>query len=71
MSAADISSTNDDVSPADWSWLTASLTTNIFQTVTPFDEPFAPLESLQRALRDHAIFTRVLGTLNFFPFSVC
>jgi hypothetical protein len=58
MSPTDVSSMNNDVSPADWSWLTVSLTTNIFQTVTLFDEPFAPLEILQRALRDHAIFTK-------------
>jgi hypothetical protein len=58
MSVVDIMQhTDDDVSPADWSWLTASLTVNIFQTITPFDEPFAPLEILRHALRDHAIFT--------------
>jgi hypothetical protein len=43
---------------ADWSWLTASLTVNIFQTVTPFEESFDSLEILRRALRDHAIFTK-------------
>jgi hypothetical protein len=57
MSAADVSSTDDDVPPADWPCLTATLTVNIFQTVTLFDEPFAPLEILRRALHDHAIFT--------------
>jgi hypothetical protein len=58
--AADVNNMNDEVSLADWSWLTASLTMNIFQIVTPFDEPFASLEILQRTLRDHAIFTGVL-----------
>jgi hypothetical protein len=57
MSVADINSTENEVSPANWSWLTASLTMNIFQTITSFDESFVPLEILRRALRDHAIFT--------------
>jgi hypothetical protein len=56
MSAVDVNSTDDDVSPIDWSWLTTSFTVNIFETVTPFDEPFILLEILRRALRDHAIF---------------
>jgi hypothetical protein len=34
-------STDDDVSPIDWPCLTATLTVNIFQTVTLFDDPFA------------------------------
>jgi hypothetical protein len=37
--------------------LIATLTANIFQTVTLFDEPFVPLKILQHALHDHAIFT--------------
>jgi hypothetical protein len=37
---------DDDVSPADWPCLTATLTVNIFQTVTLFDESFASLEIL-------------------------
>jgi hypothetical protein len=46
--------------PADWPFLTATLTMNIFQTLNLFDESFAPLESLRRALHDHAIFTEFL-----------
>jgi hypothetical protein len=41
------------------------LTANIFQSVTPFDEPFASLEILRRALRDHAIFTEFWELLIF------
>jgi hypothetical protein len=43
MLAVDVSNTDDDVSLVDWS---SSLTVNIFQTVTLFDEPFSPLEIL-------------------------
>jgi hypothetical protein len=43
--------------PVDWPCLTATLIANIFQTVAPFDEPFAPLERLQDALHDHVVFT--------------
>jgi hypothetical protein len=46
-----------DVSHAVWSWLIASLTMNIFQTITPFYELLAPLEILQRTLRNHVILT--------------
>jgi hypothetical protein len=42
----DVNSMDDDVSPTDWPCLTATLTVNIFQTVTPFDESFALLEIL-------------------------
>jgi hypothetical protein len=41
--------------------LTATLTTNIFQTVTLFDKSFAPLEILQRTLHDHFVFTDFWG----------
>jgi hypothetical protein len=40
------SSTDDDVAPVDLPCLTTTLTVNIFQTVTLFDEPFASLEIL-------------------------
>ena len=57
MSTIDVNIMDDDVSPADWPYLTATLTVNIFQTVTLFYEPFALLEILKRTLWDHAIFT--------------
>jgi hypothetical protein len=37
----DVSSTD-----ADWARLTKTLTMNIFQSVTPFDDPFFSLERL-------------------------
>jgi hypothetical protein len=52
-------------SPANWSWLTASLTANIFQSVTLFDEFFASLEILRHALHDHAIFMKFWELLIF------
>jgi hypothetical protein len=57
VSHADVSSTDDDVAPVDLPCLTTTLTVNIFQSVTLFDESFAPLEILRHALHDHAIFT--------------
>jgi hypothetical protein len=57
MLTVGVNSTDVDVSPTNWSLLTASLTTNIFQTVTLFDEPFASLKSLRCALRGHVVFT--------------
>jgi hypothetical protein len=56
MSAADINNTDDDVAPVDLPCLTTTLTTNISQSVTLFDESFVPLEILRCTLRDHAIF---------------
>jgi hypothetical protein len=55
MSAVDVRSTDDDVAPIDLPYLTATLTVNIFQSVTPFDETFTPLENLRRSLNDHVI----------------
>jgi hypothetical protein len=43
---SDVSSTDDDVAPVDLPCLTTTLTVNIFQTVTLFDESFASLEIL-------------------------
>ena len=54
---ADINSTDDDMSPSNWPYLTTTLTADIFQTITLFDDSFVSLESLRRALHDHAIFT--------------
>jgi hypothetical protein len=65
VSTVDVSSTDDEVSPADFSWLTTYLTVNIFQTITLFDELFAPLEILRHALRDHVIFTKFWELLIF------
>jgi hypothetical protein len=42
----DVSSTDDDVAPVDLPCLTATLTANIFQSITPFDDPFVSLEIL-------------------------
>jgi hypothetical protein len=44
--------------PVDFPCLTETLTTNIFQTVTLFDEPFVSLEILRCTLHDHAVFTK-------------
>jgi hypothetical protein len=57
LSHADVSSTDDDVAPVDLPCLTTTLTVNIFQSVTLFDESFVSLEILRCALHDHAIFT--------------
>jgi hypothetical protein len=46
MSVADVSSTDDDVSPTNWPCLIVTLTANIFQIVTSFDKSFASLEIL-------------------------
>jgi hypothetical protein len=56
MSFVDVSSTDNKVSHVYWSWLTASLTMNIFQIITLFDDSFALLEILRCAIRDRAIF---------------
>lgn len=56
MSATDVNNMDDDVAPIDLPCLTTTLTMNIFESVTLFDESFVPLESLQHALHDHAIF---------------
>ena len=65
MSAADMSCMNDNEAPVDLPYLTATLTVNIFQFVTLFDESFASLEILRRALQGHAIFTKFLELLIF------
>jgi hypothetical protein len=65
MSATNISSTDDDVAPIDFPYLTATLTVNIFQSVTLFDELFASLEILRHALHDHAIFIEFWDFLIF------
>jgi hypothetical protein len=57
MSPADISIPDDDVALVDFPCLTATLTVNIFQYVTPFDKPFAPLEILRHTLHDRVIST--------------
>jgi hypothetical protein len=57
MSVVDVSSTDDDVAPVDLPYLTATLTANIYQSVTLFDESFAPLEILRHSLHDHTIST--------------
>jgi hypothetical protein len=57
MSDVDVNSTYDDVAHVDFPCLTATLTMNIFQTVTSFYESFALLEILRHALHDHVIFT--------------
>jgi hypothetical protein len=48
------------VAPVDLPCLTMTLTANIFQSITSFDEPFVPLEILRHTLHDHAIFTEFL-----------
>jgi hypothetical protein len=55
---------------ADWARLTKTLTVNIFRSVTPFDEPFMPLEILRHALRDDVIFLS-FEDFEFFPFLIC
>jgi hypothetical protein len=57
MSDADVNNTDDDVSPTYWPCLTITLTLNIFQTVTLFDDSFALLEILRCALHDHVVLT--------------
>jgi hypothetical protein len=65
MLYVDVSSMDYDVSPANWPCLIATLTEDIFQTVTPFDNPFAPLEILRHALCDHVVLTKFLEILIF------
>jgi hypothetical protein len=61
MSAADVMLTSTvqmmKWPPANWPYLTATLTMNIFKIVTLFDESFASLESLRHTIHDHVIFT--------------
>jgi hypothetical protein len=46
MSAAEINSMDDDVDLVDLPCLTTTLTVNLFQNVTLFDESFVSLEIL-------------------------
>jgi hypothetical protein len=59
MSVADVNNIDDDVAPIDLPCLTTTLTANIFQTVTPFDDTFASLEILRCDIRDHVVFTEL------------
>jgi hypothetical protein len=56
MSTVDISRKDDDVALVDLPYLTTTLTMNIFQSITLFEESFASLEILRRTLHYHAIF---------------
>jgi hypothetical protein len=51
---------DDDVAPVDLPYLTATLTVNIFQYVTLFENSFVLLEILQCSLHDHAISSEFL-----------